>query len=186
MRSVFTFGELGAGSSRGQEVILVANDTALYLLLVSVGHSEEVRVDGNAGSATVGRSRASREFGGNRVGSASALGFAIDRNDTDSTLFRVEAVILIDDDRVDNGGRAVSSGAGNDSAGSGEASSVEVENRVADGFTVSGQFTGSELGEVVRRATAVSLDFTVSESDSSYSDETIDGRSSGTGAVGEN
>ena len=47
--------------------------------------------------------------------------------------------------------RNLRSGAGNDSAGSGEAPSVEVENRVADGFTVSGQFTGSELGEVVLR-----------------------------------
>jgi len=36
-----------------------------------------------------------------------------------------------------------------------------------------------------RGATAVSFDFTVGESDSSYSDETIDGRRTGTSRVGE-
>lgn len=111
VRVVLTLGELGAGSSRGKEVIVVASYTTLDLLVVGVSHTEEVRVDRDASGATVSRRRASREVFGVRVRSASALGFPIDGDDTDRSLLRVVAIILVDDDRVDDGGRAVRAGA---------------------------------------------------------------------------
>jgi len=46
---------------------IVASYTALYLLVVRVCHSEEVRVDGDASSTTVDGRRASREVFGVRV-----------------------------------------------------------------------------------------------------------------------
>lgn len=185
VRSVVTLGELGAGSSRSQEVVIVANDTAFDLLLVRESHAEEVRVYRDASSATVGGGGASSELRGDRIRSASALGLAINGNDTDGALFRVVAIILIDDNRVDDGRRAVSSRAGNDSARSGETSRVEVENRIADGFTVSRELTGREVREVVRGTSAVGLDFSVGEGDAAYTDEAFEGRCASTGAVRE-
>lgn len=48
----------GAGVGGGQDVAIIADDTALDGLLVAVGHAEEVVVNGNARSATVLRGRA--------------------------------------------------------------------------------------------------------------------------------
>lgn len=57
----------GEGVEDEKRTYVVANDTTLDLLLVRERHSEEVRVDGNASSATVGRRRARGELGSVRV-----------------------------------------------------------------------------------------------------------------------
>lgn len=52
----------GASVGSGQNVTLVAEDTALDSLLVAVRHAEEVVVDGDAGSTAVLGRRAGREL----------------------------------------------------------------------------------------------------------------------------
>lgn len=148
-RERVTLGELGARPSRRQEVAVVARDAARDLLLVRVRHAEEVGVDRDARRAAVGGARARRELGRDRVGRAAALGLAVDRDNADQALVGVEAVVLVDHDRVDDRRRAIGARARHDAARRAEASRVEVQDRVADRLAVGRELAGRELGQVV-------------------------------------
>lgn len=108
----------------------VADNAALDALLVGERHAEEVAVNGDARSPAVLRrpalseviaflregGKAKRESGTDRTARARevdatyrrapALGLAVDGDNAEGATCGGKAVLVVDDDRVDNGGRA--------------------------------------------------------------------------------